>query len=645
MQVRFALHALVALVVVPVVAAAPPTMSVHVDAREAPRKLIHSTITIAGLEPGAIDLWYPKYVPGNHSASGPVQNVARLTIHGCGGEALEWDRWSRDQHRITVEVPEGCDTLRIEQTYITTQPSRISRSSDCYSFAEFGGLNWNCLLWYPDGWDLQELVVSPTLQTLPDWRVVSSLGQDVPCIRMAGYHCFDATPLGELVDSPVLMGAIGRGEANIETYDLDTGFGAPHALHLASADPANVEVEEWLIAKIEEMCRQGVYVFGGFPRDEYHFLCLLDDATRFGLEHGESTYIGMRPRTFTSAKQTRLKGGGGSMTVIPHEYVHVWCGKLAAPEGLVREDYHTPIDSEMLWVYEGLTTYYTDVLAVRSGMLSEAEFEHRLVNRMVAAEQRSGRLWRSVEDTARDVANVRTPSKYWGDLRRSAEYYSEGALFWMEADALIRRGTGGRKSLDDFCKRFFDVRVEPVGSQHTYDRDDIVRALRAAHSGEDWDALIRRRLEEPVGSLSMGYLAGLLGRELAYVDEPSELQEDGADGATIDLRTSLGVTLDASSGAVREIVPGSPADLAGLAPGGRVVAVGAGADQYLFSRERIESAVRGSRASGGVTLLIALGDRLTTSDLAYGDGLRWAQLAPVDGGEDLLVEIARPRER
>jgi predicted metalloprotease with PDZ domain len=328
------------------------------------------------------------------------------------------------------------------------------------------------------------------------------------------------------------------------------------------------------------------------------------------------------------------------MTVVPHEYIHAWCGKLAAPEGLVRDDYHTPLDSSLLWVYEGLTTYYTPVLAARSGMMSDAEWRDWVTRTVERYQLQPGRLWRSVEDTARAVEQVRTPSPRWADMRRRADYYSEAALFWMEADAIIRTKTNGRRTLDDFTSSFFDVPVEPVGSQHTYDRDDVVRHLRRVEPTTDWDALIRERIERPVRRLEMRGLLDALGVAFVYTSEPSSLQRERAARASgVNLRAELGMSVD-DQGEIASVVPGGLADTAGLGYGDRVFAVAG----KTFTPERLRTAVRKSRSVGHVDLIISSGDDVRSLRFAYAEGRKFPELrSPMGGGPDMITRIGLPR--
>lgn len=640
--------------------ASAQTITIEVDASDIARNLVRSNMTIAA-EPGELDLYYCVWTPGNHTPSGPVENVIDLVVRDCKGERLEWDRDPTQIERVRVNVPAGCERVTVEMGYIASQPNVNSRSTDTYGRPTFGVLNWNTVLLYPGGKTNQEIRVKASLGVPSSWLYASPLrvavgdpaGARFESLRSmlpnapVTWVSFEEVPLAELIDTPLIMGR------TLVTHELDTGDagpgGQPHLIAVVAAEERHARIPEWLVKKFGEMCRQGMLLFGrdgepSFPRERYEFLIALDETMGFGVEHATSTLIAMRPSVFLDAKTDEVRGGGASMTVIPHEYFHAWCGKLAAPEGVVSKDFHTPARTELLWVYEGLTSHYDTVLAARSGLVTLEEYRHEILSTAVSLGQRTGRHWRSVEDTARAARVLRNRGLYWYDHRRGQEYYGEGAKFWLEADAIIRETSAGARSLDDFCRAFFAVEVRPVGDQVTFTRADVVRALKAVDGSTDWDGLIRSRIEEPVESLDMSPLVERLGYRVEFADEPTAEQkkmkvfdEESADEPN--LRTSLGVRVSKTAEII-DIVPDSPADRAGLAYGMKVMAV----DGWVYSASRLRESVRRTKETGKVALLVSFGDRVETREVEYRGGARVPRLVRIEGTKDVLEAIARPLE-
>ncbi len=93
-----------------------------------------------------------------------------------------------------------------------------------------------------------------------------------------------------------------------------------------------------------------------------------------------------------------MRGWVGNL--LPHEYVHSWCGKFRRPAGMCTPNFQTPQKTRLLWVYEGLTEYLGEVLMVRSGMIDLAEYRRMLTGTIDSLSHREGRRWRSLEDTA-----------------------------------------------------------------------------------------------------------------------------------------------------------------------------------------------------------------------------------------------------
>ncbi|MFM9959560.1 MAG: hypothetical protein ACKVZJ_16000 [Phycisphaerales bacterium] len=614
-----------------------PVINLTVNATDLPRNLIKTVqvVNVKGRPAGPLELRYCIWTPGNHNPSGPIENVVNLVIKDCDGNTLHWDRDPTQVDRVTVAVPEKCEKIDVYADYIASQPSVNSRSSDSYGRRNFGAINFNTLLVYPAFVNTQELTVGVLMFIPKGWKTAWALPHKTQDVKDGTAVALLARPaMPELIDSPIIMGEF------VSTADLKVPEGVrPHTFHVAASEEKHAEVPALLVEQMENLVRETVDLFGKYPRQVYRFLVLADEGLGFGLEHAESTFVGVDADEISSVKKDDLRGGGGKLLVLPHEYFHVWCGKLRAPEGLITGDFTAPARTELLWVYEGLTAYYDMVLGARSGMITPEEFQQEILDLCVVMQQRSGRMWRSVEDTARAARFLRQRGISWFEMRRGQDYYSEAALFWLEADALIRQGTGGAKSLDDFCRAFFDVPAKPVGAVATYSRADVVAGLEAVYDAPDWDALIRDRLERPVKQLDLTWLLEKVGFALLYAQEPTALQKAIAkDEENVNLRTSLGLVV-AKDGTVTTIIPGSPADKAGMHFTSKIVAV----NGWVFTPARLKDAVKDSVERKSVELMAAFDDRIETFALPYEDGPRVPRLIPIPDAEDLLAKIGAPR--
>ena len=143
-----------------------------------------------------------------------------------------------------------------------------------------------------------------------------------------------------------------------------------------------------------------------------------------------------------------------SAGLLSHEYVHSWNGKSRRPYDLATPDYEVPMQTDLLWVYEGLTSYLGDMLAARSGERTPALARDALAEIAADLDHRSGRVWRNLQDTADGVPTMQDAPKGWEDWRRGLDYYDEDVLNWLWADVIIRQQTKGAKSLDGFLQGF-----------------------------------------------------------------------------------------------------------------------------------------------------------------------------------------------
>ena len=270
---------------------------------------------------------------------------------------------------------------------------------------------------------------------------------------------------------------------------------APVFLNLTSESPQALNLDGKVIDMYSRVVRESEALFGVTHYSEYHFLVTCsDDFGRFGVEHLSSSMNGVGERTLID---DQFRKGWFAM-LLPHEYAHSWCGKYRRPAEMITPDYHTPMKTKLLWVYEGLTTYLGEVLMVRSGLVTPDEYRTTLMRTVRNMSSTAGRQWRPLEDTAVASHLSRSPGRSWNLLRRTQDYYPEGMLLWYECDTIIRERTGGAKSLDDFCKRFF-ARVKGRETVAGHDYQDVVRDLKAT-ADYDWDNFLQLPGDNPAGN-------------------------------------------------------------------------------------------------------------------------------------------------
>jgi len=490
-------------------------------------------------------------------------------------------------------------------------------------------LEWNQLVLYPEGARADELPYRATVRLPEGWKFASALE---PAAGTGGSTEFATTSLTTLLDSTLLAGRYMR--------DIALGGTPPVKLHIAADTPSALNLSSDTEAHFRALVREAAALFGATHYDHYDFLYVLTDQIMpDGIEHHQSSDDRSPLRALVDDSVRRAEAN-----LLPHEYVHSWNGKYRRPEGLATINYQEPMQGDLLWVYEGLTEYLGDVLAARSGLLTEEELRGELAHDAAAMQSHSARTWRSLEDTAISAQLLYYQSRNWGArLRRPEDFYQESALLWLEADALIRHASNGHKSLDDFCKLFYGP--PSTGPKVvSYDFDDVIKALSAVQP-YDWggfwtDRLNRLRPQAPLEGLRAA------GWRLEINATPSIMQAaHEADDKDLDLRYSLGFFVDDEQATIGDVIPGSPADLAGASPGSRVIAL----NGYRWSKELLHDTLAapadpsGDAGQGKLTLLVQKDDTFKTLELQYAGGERYPNLVREPGSADLLAHIAQPR--
>jgi predicted metalloprotease with PDZ domain len=276
------------------------------------------------------------------------------------------------------------------------------------------------------------------------------------------------------------------------------------------------------------------------------------------------------------------------------------------------------------------------VLAARSGLITREQALDEFALIAAAMDHRAGRTWRNLQDTTNDpiiAQRAAVSSRSW---QRGEDYYTEGALIWLDADTLIRDMSHGKRSLDQFAKRFFGVDDGKIGPL-TYTFDDVVATLNDIQP-YDWKTFLRERLDThgpgaPLAGLARG------GYTLVYKDKPNDLSKTAQTRRKQnDYLYALGFVL-ADNGKITDVQRDSVADKAGLAPDAQVLAV----NGIAYDNDRFNDAVNAAKSGGPLALIVKNDDRFTTVNLDYRNGLRYPHLERDKGAPDRLGDILKAR--
>jgi predicted metalloprotease with PDZ domain len=616
--------ALVGSLALKAIAAAPPAnILIDVDAREISRALLHARIELPATA-GQFVVWYPKWIPGVHAPAGPSENIAGLQFETAKGETLVWKRDDEELNRFVVTVPPGVDRVIAKLDYICNQPSVNSSGVDSFGNSLMGVINWNTVLLYPETAHIDKTTAGVKLQLPEKWRFGTALK---PQQQADNVVTFEPDTLRHVVDSPLLCGE------NFRTIELTGKNTGPAFLHLSSESAAAIQIDDKLIEQYRKLVAEAVALFGGRRWDAYHFLVVCSDRIpKNGLEHLESSFNAVGEREIIDDKKRKQ----WPAYLLPHEFVHSWCGKFRRPGAMLTTNFHTPERTRLLWVYEGLTQYLGEVLTIRSGLLTQAEYIPSFTSKLDWLMHQDGRKWRALDDTAVASWKLRAHSQAWSQLRRGQDYYDEGLLVWLEADTLIRKKTDGQRSLDDFCRKFFAADRATHPPVLPYDISEVTGTLKQV-ADLDWDAFFAERISKPRPALGLEFVE-TLGYRLQYSPKISEfLDEREKDRKQTIATGSLGITTG-EDGKIGSVVPGSPADKSGLAAG----MVISGVNERIFSGQRLKDAIADSVAKRKVELLLLDGDRFRTVNIDYADGPKYLDMIRVPSTPDLFAEVLKP---
>ncbi|MDB5689292.1 MAG: peptidase [Sphingomonas bacterium] len=589
-------------------------LHVQVDATDLTRRIyqVRETIPVAG--PGPLILLYPKWLPGYHAPQAPIELFAGLVVTAAG-EEIDWTRHPVTVNAFQLEVPDGVTEIEARFQFLSpTAPDqgRVIAATNLFS------LQWNTVLLYPAGHYARQIEVEAELKVPEGFAVACALSSER---TDDGRFRFEATRLDVLVDSPVFAGRYAR------QVEIDGQV----RLNLFADRPEWLDAAPEQIEAHAEVVRQCDRLFRSRHFDRFEMLVALsDELTGAGIEHHRSFEAVSIPDYFTGWDKTFAR-----RDTVPHEYVHSWNGKHRRGAGSWSPCFEEPIRNDLMWVYEGQTQYWCQLLCARSGLWTAAQTREALAQTAATYDMRPGSRWRPILDTTRDPIIAARAALPWTSWQRSEDYYSEGALIWLDVDTRIRELSGDERSLDDFASAFFG-RNDGDWSTDTYVFDDVIDTLGAI-APFDWkgffvDQLQAKRRGTPLGGIARG------GYRLVYRDEPTSfLTSSETVFGTINHTFSLGLVL-AKSGKISDVLWDGPAFAAGLTVGASVL----GVNGRTFSADSLKQAIRDGREGSPIELLIKRGSEVGPVTIRYDGGLRYPHLERVEGVRPRLDEILAP---
>ena len=459
----------------------PGTIKLEVDATNLNQRIFRVKETIPA-QPGPLTLLYPMWVPGGHTPRNAIDKIAGITFK-ANGQTLAWKRDTLDVAAFHVDVPAGATEIVAEFDYLTPTGGSQGR---VVMTPNMLNLQFLSAALYPAGHYTHRIMVDPRVTYPAGWTAFTALHEDG---RSGDTVDYKDVPYDIFVDSPVYAGRYAK---NIDL--TPAGSKVPVKLGVVADAAKYLDAKPEQVKIHKAMVEQALKLYGAQHYDHYQFLFSLSDQMGGnGLEHQRSSEDGEGTDYFTGYNPKQ-----GFDDLLAHEYTHSWNGKYRRPADLWVPTLNTPMQDSLLWVYEGQTQYWGNVLTARAG-LRPMEASRDALASVVAlyTDNRPGLQWRNVQDTTNDPIIAQRRPKPYRNWQLSEDYYQAGQLIWLGVDARIRELTHGRKSLDDFARAFFGVDDGKWETQETYTFEDVAKTLDGVVH-DDWATYLRDRLDGKV---------------------------------------------------------------------------------------------------------------------------------------------------
>ena len=533
--------------------------------------LLHVELEVEGVHDAA-SLAMPSWTPGSYLMREFPRNVQGFEATDGAGAPLSWEKTDKNRWRV---APPADGTLRVRyQVYANELGVRTSHLD-----ATHASVNGASVFVYPEdraGEPLQLEVEAPT-----GWRVTTAL-------RGCGGR-FTASGYDELVDSPLEIGT-----HRLLEWELE---GKTH--RWAVWGRGNLD-EQRLVADTSRIILAEKALFGELPYPDYTFILHLTPGGAGGLEHRDSTLLLADRWAFRGPPYERVLG------LVAHEFFHLWNGKRIRPAVLGPFDYTAENYTRDLWVVEGITSYYTDLLLRRAGVIASHRYLERLAEAIVRFQSLPGRSVQSLADSSWNTwikfyrPDANTPNS-------SISYYEKGALVALLLDLRIRAATGNRRSLDDVMRRLWSE----FGARDVGFPEGEVERIAAEVAGLDlgpfFDLALRGTDELPFDEILAG--AGL---SLRPAHELAPLPFPASEASTrTEVRTGLQLRTEGGRATVAQVLADTAAYRAGVNAGDELVAL----DGVRITPETLPLRLAERRPGERVPLTVFRRDELVTLEL------------------------------
>lgn len=568
-----------------------PTSGIRflIDATEGESRRLHVGMEIAGPFTGAnLTVHFPRWVPGSYFLREPIQHMTDFKVKDQDGNSLAFHR--KDVDAMRIKIPTNTDTVSIEYRLLATDLSVRSNHLDNTHLHMMPPFTWFLPTEGIDSkrMDMEHIV---ELHAPDEWKPATQYtgtGEEKGSGELTGNigitHRFTSPNRDELLDAII--------ECNANSMDTWVVDGRTH--HLKLWDSGGHDVDQGMLDRFKmdmtRIIKEHHALFGTPPWDNYVTVIQLTESMRGGLEH-------LNSQTSMLPRQCLMPGHEDEyldlVSLFSHEYLHQWNVKRLRPRNFLEYDLQREVHSDLLWWFEGGTSWMGDMLCVRSGAWSEKDWRKDFLRKMKRHTTRNGMNTESLAESSHD-AWIHLYRGHAFSRETQISYYLEGELAIMQLDAELRRRSKGDSGVCDLmaelCKRHA---LECDATQRlgiTY--KDIRKALTSMKGGRQLGSLLDALMHDrkaPDMESTMAYF----GLQLV----PEKTFENGEEN-----HGWLGLNLSAKDGRVITTShhTGSPVRHC-VMPGDEIVAVDG---VRTSSTNKLKTSLKG-KANSKVNLMIS----------------------------------------
>ena len=537
--------------------------------------------------PDKAELKMPVWTPGSYLIREYARHVQDFAVKDGGGRALTWQKINKNTWQIDSKgVKELVATYRVYSNELTVRTNELND--------EHGFWNNAALLMFPAG----QLAAASTVTVAPytKWKIATGL----PRVSGAS-NTFRAPNFDVLYDSPFEV-------SDFKEISFDV-HGKTHRVVMSGE--GNYDLKK-IAEDVAKIAVEGYKIFGEFPYDDYTFIVNLRGGG--GLEHLNSTALQWSRFGFQPPARYN-----GFLSLVAHEYFHLWNVKRIRPDALGPFDYENENYTKLLWVAEGGTAYYESLLLRRAGLISDKELLDGWASTIEQLQNRPGRLETSLEEASFD-AWIKYYRQDENAINNQISYYDKGEVVNMMLDVTIRTASNGAKSLDDVMRHLYN---EFYKENRNYTPADFQKAAELA-AGRSLDDFFSKYVR---GEAEIDYNAILAGIGLQLkADEPDKS------------KAYIGADFTEENGrlTIRTVPANTPAYEQGLNNGDQIVAI----DGYRAGNTFLQSYLAERKPGDTIKLTIFRFDKLRDVTFKLGANMRADySFKPVDGPTDVQKKL------